>query len=140
MSSGLAAEYSDFGSNGLVPGLSVDYYLLRPETVETLFYLYRITADDKYRTYAWNIFQSIEAHCKVSLSGGRYAYAPVRNVNNRRVKHFQTGFDHYLVMHSFFLSETLKYLYLIFSDSSLMSIDEYVFNTEAHPFRLRNSK
>lgn len=37
-------------------------------------------------------------------------------------------------MESFFLGETLKYLYLLFSDDmELLSLDKYVFNTEAHP-------
>ncbi|XP_039714907.1 endoplasmic reticulum mannosyl-oligosaccharide 1,2-alpha-mannosidase isoform X1 [Pteropus medius] len=37
-------------------------------------------------------------------------------------------------MESFFLGETLKYLYLLFSDDpALLSLDAYVFNTEAHP-------
>lgn len=40
------------------------------------------------------------------------------------------------MMQSFFLAETLKYLYLLFSPSSLISLDEWVFNTEAHPLRI----
>ncbi len=36
---------------------------------------------------------------------------------------------------SFWLSETLKYFYLIFSPPDLISLDEYVFNTEAHPLK-----
>ena len=37
-------------------------------------------------------------------------------------------------MESFFLGETLKYLYLLFSnDTELLSLDKFVFNTEAHP-------
>lgn len=39
---------------------------------------------------------------------------------------------------SYFLAETLKYLYLIFSDDDVISVDEYVFNTEAHPFPIQN--
>jgi len=39
-------------------------------------------------------------------------------------------------MQSFFLAETLKYLYLLFSPPEVMPLDEWVFNTEAHPFRL----
>ena len=35
---------------------------------------------------------------------------------------------------TFFLGETLKYLYLLFGDDpSLISLDHFVFNTEAHP-------
>lgn len=37
---------------------------------------------------------------------------------------------------SFWIAETLKYLYLIFSEPDLISLDDYVFNTEAHPFRI----
>jgi len=37
-------------------------------------------------------------------------------------------------METFWLSETLKYLYLLFSEDSLVPLDRYVFNTEAHPF------
>lgn len=38
-------------------------------------------------------------------------------------------------MESFFLAETLKYLYLLLDDSQpdLVPLDQYVFNTEAHP-------
>jgi hypothetical protein len=42
------------------------------------------------------------------------------------------------LVQSFFLAETLKYLYLIFSADSDVSLDEWVFNTEAHPFRIFN--
>ena len=38
---------------------------------------------------------------------------------------------------SFFLAETLKYLYLLFSDDDLISLDQWVFNTEAHPLPVR---
>lgn len=46
------------------------------------------------------------------------------------------------MMQSFFLAETFKYLYLILSPKSLISLDEWVFNTEAHPLRIvtRNDK
>jgi len=39
------------------------------------------------------------------------------------------------IMQGFFLSETLKYLYLIFSDDDVLPLSEYIFNTEAHPLR-----
>lgn len=37
------------------------------------------------------------------------------------------------VQQSFFIAETLKYLYLLFSDDDVISLDKWVFNTEAHP-------
>lgn len=36
-------------------------------------------------------------------------------------------------LHSFFLAETLKYLYLLFDNQDPISLDKWVFNTEAHP-------
>lgn len=44
------------------------------------------------------------------------------------------------MMQSFFLAETLKYLYLLFSPDDLMSLDKWVFNTEAHPLKIKFSK
>jgi len=44
-------------------------------------------------------------------------------------------------MESFWLAETLKYIFLTLDDSQpqLVSLDEYVFNTEAHPFPILGS-
>jgi mannosyl-oligosaccharide alpha-1,2-mannosidase len=37
------------------------------------------------------------------------------------------------MMESFFLGETLKYLYLLFADQQEIDLKQWVFNTEAHP-------
>ncbi|KAF8880626.1 glycoside hydrolase, partial [Infundibulicybe gibba] len=97
-------------------------YMLRPETVESLFIAWRLTGDIHYRQYAWSIFSSIEKHCR--LPGG--GYATVLDVDTVPV-----ALDD--KQETFFLSETLKYLYLTFSDSTVLPLNEYVFNTEAHP-------
>ncbi|XP_069871232.1 endoplasmic reticulum mannosyl-oligosaccharide 1,2-alpha-mannosidase [Dipodomys merriami] len=98
--------------------------LLRPETVESLFYLYRITGDRKYQDWGWDILQSFNKYTRVP-SGG---YSSINNVQD---SHRPEPRDK---MESFFLGETLKYLYLLFSDDpDLLSLDSYVFNTEAHP-------
>lgn len=128
--SGLAPEYVVFNKKGMRSGGGADYYLLRPETVESLFYLYRITKEEKYRERGYEIYQAIERNCRIDDGRGR-GYAPVDRVSTKpRV--FKSGLDHVLVMHSFFLSETLKYLYLLFSDDQLVPLDSVVFNTEAH--------
>jgi endoplasmic reticulum Man9GlcNAc2 1,2-alpha-mannosidase len=54
-----------------------------PETVESLFYAYRLTGDRRYRDYGWSIFQSIEKHCRIP-SGG---YATIFNVDALPVEH-----------------------------------------------------
>lgn len=96
--------------------------LLRPETVESLFVLHRITEDPKYREWGWQIFKAFEKYTKVD-SGG---YSSLDDVTSlpppRRDK-----------METFFLGETLKYLYLLFGESNILPLDKYVFNTEAHP-------
>ncbi|KAJ7069712.1 glycoside hydrolase [Mycena amicta] len=97
-------------------------YILRPETIESLFIAYRLTGNEKYRDWAWRIFSAIETHCRVE-SGGYASIINVDEVPSRLEDKMET----------FMLSETLKYLYLIFSDSSVLPLDKYVLNTEAHP-------
>lgn len=109
-------------SGHIIPG--VKRYLLRPETVESLFILYRVTGDEKYREYGWNIFEAIEKHCKVE-----FGYSGVGDTFTVPVSHD----DH---QQSFFLAETLKYLYLLFSPKTLLPLDKWVFNTEAHPLKI----
>lgn len=101
----------------------------RPESIESWFVLWRLTGDGKYRQYAWDYFQSIERYtkCKYGYSGVRDATADVSKLMMDDVQK------------SFFLAETLKYLYLIFSPPSLVPLDRFVFNTEAHPFPVYTS-
>ncbi|KAJ8549342.1 hypothetical protein K7X08_033049 [Anisodus acutangulus] len=96
--------------------------LLRPETVESLFVLYRITGDSKYREWGWQIFEAFEKYTKID-SGGYTSLDDVTIIPPRRRDKMET----------FFLGETLKYLYLLFSNSTTIPLDQYVFNTEAHP-------
>jgi len=96
-------------------------YILRPEVIESYFILWRTTHDPKYREWGWEAVEALEAHCRIP-SGG---YSGLRNVNDPN--------SHDDIQQSFFLAETLKYLYLLFSDDRLISLDQWVFNTEAHP-------
>lgn len=79
----------------------------------------------RYREAAWTIFQAIERNCRVANG-----YVGFRNVHDGK------DLDDY--MPSFFIAETLKYLFLLFSDPSLLPLDEWVFNTEAHAYPLKN--
>lgn len=101
------------------------YYILRPEVIEAYFYLWRLTKDNKYRDWAWDAVQAIDKHCKTD-SG----YSGIKNVYDSSPAQDD-------VQQSFFFAETLKYLYLIFSDDDVLPLDKYVFNTEAHPFLIR---
>ncbi len=97
-------------------------YNLRPEAVEAFFYMWRFTRRQKYRDYAWEVFESIERHCKHEKGG----YAAIKNAKSRHPSKMD-------IMHSFLISETFKYLYLIFGPDEELPLDKWVFNTEAHP-------
>jgi mannosyl-oligosaccharide alpha-1,2-mannosidase len=107
-------------------------YILRPETIESLYYAYRVTGDKKYQDMAWAAFSAVSSLCR-----GGYGFSGLRDV-------MQTnggGQDNF--QQSFFLAETLKYSYLIFAGESAVHFhgqgkNEFVFNTEAHPLRVRN--
>jgi mannosyl-oligosaccharide alpha-1,2-mannosidase len=99
-------------------------YHLRPEAIESLFYMYRITGDIIYQDLAWDMFQTIEKQTATEF--GNAALTDI--LSNPPPK---TDF-----MESFWMAEGLKYLYLLFSETDLISLDEFVFNTEAHPFRI----
>lgn len=122
----IAPEITRFpGGGDPVVDQGAKHNLLRPETVESLFVLYRVTGNEKYREDGWRIFQAFEKWSKVPAGG----YSTLHDVTV--VPPAQSD-----VQESFFLAETLKYLYLLFSESELISLDSYVFNTEAHPLRV----
>jgi mannosyl-oligosaccharide alpha-1,2-mannosidase len=98
-------------------------YILRPEAIESIFVLYRITGDPAYQDIAWKMFQSIENATRTPI-----AHAAVYDV---RVNPPQQS-DR---MESFWLAETLKYFYLVFSEPEVVNLDEWVLNTEAHPLK-----
>ncbi|KAJ0426480.1 glycoside hydrolase [Aspergillus carlsbadensis] len=98
-------------------------YMLRPEAIESVFIMYRLTGDKKYQDAAWRMFKNIDR-----VTRSKYGHAAITDV--RLTKPPQLDY-----MESFWLAETLKYFYLIFSEPDLISLDEYVLNTEAHPFK-----
>ncbi|KAM9309811.1 mannosyl-oligosaccharide 1,2-alpha-mannosidase IA isoform 2-T2 [Pholidichthys leucotaenia] len=111
----------DSGAEATATRLSDRYYILRPEVIESYMYMWRLTHDPKYREWGWEAVEALEQHCRVD-SG----FSGIRDVYTMTVSHDN-------MQQSFFLSETLKYLYLLFSDDDLLSLEDWVFNTEAHP-------
>jgi mannosyl-oligosaccharide alpha-1,2-mannosidase len=99
-------------------------YVLRPEAIESIFYMYRMTGERKYQDIAWDMFQAIDASTRTEF--GNAALSDMMKMPP----------DKYDSMESFWLAETLKYFYLVFSDTDLVSLDEFVLNTEAHAFRI----
>jgi len=100
-------------------------YILRPEAIESLFLLYRMTGQQDLQDIAWTMFQAIKEATEVP-----FAFSAIQDVN---VQGQTVKTDS---MESFWLAETLKYFYLMFSDPNLISLDDYVLNTEAHPFKI----
>jgi len=94
-------------------------YLQRPESIETWFYMWRATGDQKYRDYAWSYMEAINKCSKTT-----YGYDGLRTANDCK--------SHDDVQQSWFVAETLKYLYLIFAPNDVLPLDKFVFNTEAH--------
>jgi mannosyl-oligosaccharide alpha-1,2-mannosidase len=121
---GISPEYVNFGGQSdFNAGPSANFYILRPETAESLYVMHSITGNPIYAEWSYQIFSSIEKYCKTSL-----AYGSLSNVNDasagRRID------DR---MESFFLGETLKYLFLAQAPANTVDLHRQVFNTEAHP-------
>jgi mannosidase alpha-like ER degradation enhancer 2 len=96
-------------------------YPLRPENIESAYYLYRLTGDQKYVDMGKQMFESIVAHTRTE-SG----YAALESVVTKEKAD---------AMESFFLAETLKYAYLLFAPAGTLDFNSIIFNTEAHPIR-----
>ncbi|CDO92206.1 unnamed protein product [Kluyveromyces dobzhanskii CBS 2104] len=141
--SGLSPEIVVFNSNYPVAeeswwkSKSEDYFvkpldahnIQRPETVESLMFMYHLSGNEQYRNWGLKIFNSFVENTKVikvADSGEeKIAYTSLRNVLKVPTRKADN-------LESFWLAETLKYLYLLFDDD--VDLSKIVFNTEAHPF------
>ncbi|KAI1083267.1 glycoside hydrolase family 47 protein [Whalleya microplaca] len=99
-------------------------YILRPEAIESVFILYRIEGRPGLLESAWEMFEAIQKNTETPLANAALADVTVHSDPPKADS-----------MESFWMGETLKYFYLIFSEPDLISLDDWVFNTEAHPFR-----
>jgi mannosyl-oligosaccharide alpha-1,2-mannosidase len=88
--------------------------LVRPEAIESVFILWRITGDQYWADSGWDMFTAIKAHTTTDL-----AHSAIDNVMSPAPKRVNE-------MESFWLAETLKYFYLLYSETSVVSLDEYV--------------
>lgn len=94
-----------------------------PEAIESVFYLHRITGSPHWREVGWQMFRAIQTHTFTT-----YGNSAIGDVTAE-----VPGLDD--SEESFWLAETLKYFYLLFSEEDVLSLDEWVLNTEAHAFR-----
>ncbi|CAG8954955.1 hypothetical protein HYFRA_00008644 [Hymenoscyphus fraxineus] len=111
---------------GLPPGF-VDIrsrqYILRPEAIESVWYMYRITGETKWQEKGWKMFESI-----IKATQTEFGHSAIMDVTQSPPYPTDS-------MESFWLAETLKYFYLLYSTPDTISLDEWVLNTEAHPFK-----
>lgn len=97
-------------------------YPLRPENIESCFYMYRKTHDSKYLEMGKRMTDDIIDKCKTEAGFGA-----VKNVTTLELEDS---------MESFFFAETLKYSYLLFATERKLDLGKIVFNTEAHPLKI----
>ena len=93
----------------------------RPEAVESFWVLWYYTRDPRWREMGWEVFTAFERH---AATGSGWGSMPDVDNPNRKLDD---------KMESFVLAETMKYLFLLFSDDDPIPLDKYVMNTEAHP-------
>lgn len=108
------------------------YSILRPETVESLWYMYQITGDSKYQEWGWRIFKAIERFGRVEGGG----YCGLEDVTLAEKPWVRDR------METFVLSETFKYLYLLFDGGAPpggFDFRHVVLNTEGHPLPVLGS-
>lgn len=98
-------------------------YILRPEAIESVFYMYRITGDQYWRDVGWDMFTAIDRHTRAL-----YGNSAIDDVTKSAPEAKDT-------MESFWIAETLKYFWLLYDDPTTWSLDDWVLNTEAHFFR-----
>ena len=114
---GIEPEVLDYRAMRVVhPG-----YPLRPEIVESAYYLQRFTKDPRYLEMGRTFLEDLVAHCRTDAG-----YTVLKSVVTKEKGD---------LMPSYFLAETLKYLYLLYAPEKVLDLDRVVFNTEAHPFR-----
>lgn len=125
---GISSATELVASNRLPPGFAAigdRRYILRPEAIESIFVLYRVTGNETFQDVAWNMFDSIMEYTQTEFANAALDDVTVTDGNPPKSDR----------MESFWTAETLKYFYLIFSEPDLVNLDDWVLNTEAHPFR-----
>jgi mannosidase alpha-like ER degradation enhancer 2 len=95
-------------------------YPLRPEIMESAYYLYLYTKDPRYLDMGRTFFDALMKYARAEAG-----YTTIRNVETKEKGD---------LMPSYFLAETLKYLYLLYAPETI-DFDGVIFNTEAHPFK-----
>ena len=114
---GIEPETLDYKTMRVLAGS----YHLRPEIVESTYYLYHHTGDPDYRRMGEKMLDDFVKYCRA-----KSGYAALADVVTKQ------QLDE---MQSFVLAETFKYFYLLFASPETLQFDKVIFNTEAHPLK-----
>ena len=114
---GIEPEVFDYSTNQVKSA----GYPLRPEIVESTYYLYHYTKDAKYLRMGEQLWKDFVKHCRTDEG-----YAALKSVVTKEKSDS---------MQSFLFAETFKYFYLLFAPPNTLDFNQVVFNTEAHPIR-----
>ena len=118
---GIEPEEYDYKADKITaPG-----YPLRPEIIESTYYLYHHTKDPKYLRMGERLWRDFVKHCRTDAG-----YAALKSVITKEKSD---------AMQSFLFAETFKYFYMLFAPTRVLEFDKVIFNTEAHPIK-RTSK
>lgn len=96
-------------------------YDLNPEIIESAYYLYSLTGKQRYREMGATFYRDILRYCRTPIAMSSIKDVRTKEQNNE--------------LPTFFFAETMKYFYLLFGGNPSVNIKDYVFNTEAHPFK-----
>jgi mannosidase alpha-like ER degradation enhancer 2 len=96
-------------------------YQLRPESLESAYYLFTMTGDRRYREMGGTMFEAIDRWTRTDAG-----FAVLADIRSKEKQ------DR---MHSFVMAETLKYAYLLFAPPATLDLRQVIFNTEAHPLK-----
>lgn len=94
---------------------------LNPEIIESAYYLHRLTGNNRYRKMIEKYWKDINACCR-----NETAFHAVSDVQTMKAKDY---------LATYFYAETLKYFYLASASDDEFNFNDYIFNTEAHPFK-----
>ena len=92
--------------------VGTSWNILRPETVESLFYLWRLTGNKTYQEWGWNIFQAFEKNSRIE-SG----YVGLKDVSTAQIHSSTFAFVlkfSYSFISDYFFYESLEVLYWSF--------------------------
>ena len=124
-----ASSYKMWNLHGIEPDV-LDYktmqvvdaeYPLRPEIIESTYYLYQYTHNPYYRAMGRRMFDEVVKYCRTP-----HGYATLSSVITKQQAD---------AMPSYALAETFKYFYLLFAPANTLDFHQVIFNTEGHPLQ-----